>query len=130
VRHLSPGPTQPSLFPEAPLPPVPVVERHPSTQAAFDVFWAAYPRRVGKADAEKAFPAAVRRAGSVDVMLDTIATWLGEWQSRPQFCPYPATWLRRDGWCDDPPVPHIEDRHLSTRESAFATVARRKGLIA
>lgn len=119
----------PSLFVQE-APPVPRADRHLDVQVAFDQFWQAYPRRVGKADARKAFTDAVHRAGGIDRMLDTIAVWTVEWQARPQFCPYPATWLRRDGWDDDPPVRHTVERHLSSRESALAVVARRHGLIA
>jgi len=107
------------LFPDAAPPACP--------DQAFDTFWRAYPRHVGKADARKAFTAALRRAGGVDVMLATIAEWVAEWRSRPQFCPYPATWLRRDGWCDDPPVRRVVERRLNGRETALAIVGRRVG---
>lgn len=120
---------QPSLFVQS-APPIPRTDRHLDVQEAFDRFWSAYPRRVGKADARKAFTDAVKRAGGIDRMLDTIVVWTAEWQARPQFCPYPATWLRRDGWDDDPPVRHVQQRQLTSRETALAVVARRHGLIA
>lgn len=71
--------------------------------AAFDRFWACYPRKVGKLDAWKAWKAAhVTR----DLFARIVATL--KWQCRAwdgdevRFIPYPATWLRQGRWLDDP----------------------------
>jgi len=122
--------SHPTLFSDPEPPSLSVVrDLHPATTEAFATFWQAYPRRVGKRDAQQAFTPALRRAPSLDAMLHTIGLWLPEWLARPQFTPYPATWLRRDGWDDEPPVRHVTERRLSTREAAFAAVARRKGVM-
>lgn len=68
----------------------------------FDQFWAAYPKKVGKIDARKAFT----RAKDKPVPKEMIA--ILEQQKRSEqwrknngeFIPNPATWLNRGGWED------------------------------
>lgn len=69
----------------------------------FSMFWQAYPRRVGKASAEKAW---IKNgcAKLVPQILTAVrackisADWTKE---GGQFIPYPATWLNRHGWEDE-----------------------------
>lgn len=73
----------------------------------FDEFWQAYPRRVGKNSAIKAYATARSRfAGSLgdyeQSVINGALTLAGDPNLPPvQFVPYPTTWLNRDGWCDD-----------------------------
>lgn len=71
--------------------------------AAFDAFWACYPRKVGRPTAQKAFDRAVKRAGGPTVVLEG-ARRLRDDPNLPekQFIPHPSTWLNRDGWEDEP----------------------------
>jgi hypothetical protein len=70
----------------------------------FEVFWNAYPRRIGKGDALKAW---MKRNGSLpglDVVLKAIesARQSDQWQKENgRFIPYPATWLNRGSWADE-----------------------------
>ena len=72
---------------------------------AFDEFWQAYPRRVAKQTARKAWA----QLQPDDRLLDRILVAL-EWQRRQaqwtrdgaRYIPYPATWLRAHGWEDEP----------------------------
>lgn len=71
----------------------------------FDDFWTAYPRKLGKGDARRAWlrlrPDAVLRAA----MLTAITTQRGspDWQRDDgRFIPYPATWLNGRRWEDEP----------------------------
>lgn len=66
----------------------------------FADFWAAYPRKVGKGGAEKAFAAAIAKGATVA----EIAAGLNRqaWPADPQFIPHPATWLNQRRWLDDP----------------------------
>lgn len=66
----------------------------------FPDFWAAYPRKVGKGAAEKAFAAAIAKGASVA----DIAAGLNRqrWPADAQFIPHPATWLNQSRWQDDP----------------------------
>lgn len=71
----------------------------------FDEFWAAYPKRVGKGDARKAWAKLKPSPADLVRMLQAIA-----WQSKTpqwtknagQFIPYPASWLRQERWEDEP----------------------------
>jgi hypothetical protein len=95
-----------------------VTPREPATAALgtalashyFDQFWAAYPRKVGKPAARRAFLAAVKRAMLLDIA-EGLARWRGHWaaENRPEFIPHPATWLNQDRW-DDQPTPPSKPR--------------------
>jgi len=69
----------------------------------FDTFWAAYPRKVGKATARQAFDKAVRRTGNPARVIEG-ARRLAADPNLPEreFIPHPPTWLNRDGWEDEP----------------------------
>jgi uncharacterized protein YdaU (DUF1376 family) len=91
-------------------PPTPFLELSPpKPQAApagdFDAFWKAYPRRVGKDAARKAFTAAVKRSSVAAVMAGLQAA---RFSSDPQFVPHPATWLNQGRWADEAPVAPVE----------------------
>lgn len=71
--------------------------------ADFEVFWAAYPRKVGKQAALKAYER------NVDVPVETLLTVIGrekrteQWKrDGGQFIPHPATWLNQHRWLDEP----------------------------
>lgn len=72
----------------------------------FDAFWAAYPKKKAKPDARKAFTAAIKKT-DLATMLAAIARqrrsadWL---KQSGQFIPYPASWLRQEGWADEDEV--------------------------
>lgn len=69
---------------------------------AFDMIWAAYPRKVGKAAAVKAWRA-IANPPAVEVVIKAIETWRGsdQWsRDGGKFIPHMSTWLRRDGWLD------------------------------
>lgn len=65
----------------------------------FDEFWTAYPRKVGKADARKAWAKALRRVNA-----DKIVAAVREYPFRDDltFVPHPASWLNGGRWEDDP----------------------------
>lgn len=65
----------------------------------FDHFWQAYPSKVGKADARKAFDKA-SKVVSFDVMMDGLARYAAKTDDRP-WC-NPGTWLRQERWADQP----------------------------
>ncbi len=70
--------------------------------SAFERFWEIWPNKVAKRAAEKAFPNALKRAGSIEVMLagiDRAAHSSRKW--REGYIPNPATWLNADRWNDD-----------------------------
>jgi len=70
----------------------------------FDQFWQAYPRKVGRKAAQKAFQNAQDRP-RIDDLVEAIhrardsSQWL---KDGGQFIPHPSTWLNRGGWADEP----------------------------
>lgn len=75
-----------------------------AVDAAFDRWWAVYPKRVAKVDAEKAWrklrpdSALVERIVSATIAAARCERWLDE---GGRFIPYPATWLNRRSWEDE-----------------------------
>lgn len=73
----------------------------------FDIFWEAYPRKVGKLNAVNAWNKAVS-AGvmpSIDALVDAVRAQCAsqQWQKEGgQFIPHPATWLNNQRWTDVP----------------------------
>jgi hypothetical protein len=69
----------------------------------FDDFWESYPKHLQKGEARKAFYKAVQRVGDAQVIMDGLMRMTNDPNLPPkQFIPYPATWLNRDGWEDEP----------------------------
>lgn len=68
----------------------------------FDEFWEIYPRKVGKASAEKAYLKAIQETAPEIVQAG--AEKLARDPNLPpvQFIPHPTTWLNRSGWNDEP----------------------------
>lgn len=73
----------------------------------FDRFWSAYARKLSKGAARKAFEVA-RKAGKLPPIDDLLAKLAAlqsshQWsRDGRQYQPYPATWLNREGWHDEP----------------------------
>lgn len=71
--------------------------------ALFDVFWKAYPKKVGKDAARKAFDKRKPTQELLDQMLKAVGQqritsgWLKE---GGQFIPHPSTWLNEGRWMD------------------------------
>lgn len=77
------------------------IENDSYTRDAFDVFWKAYPRKVGKEAARKAF-------AKVTAPLETLVAAVEAQKASPQwtkdngqFIPHPATWLNQGRWEDE-----------------------------
>ncbi|WP_343625390.1 hypothetical protein [Roseateles puraquae] len=70
----------------------------------FEAFWSAYPRKVGKAAAVKAF---AKVAPSEDLLRGMLGAVAEQRQSTQwvkdggQFVPHPATWLNQQRWLDE-----------------------------
>lgn len=75
----------------------------------WEAFWRAYPRKVGKPDAFKAWKAVAAHKGGAgpeaERVMEGLVPWLRYWQARaePEYVPHPATWLRQRRWEDAPP---------------------------
>jgi hypothetical protein len=71
---------------------------------AFEAFYAVYPKKRSKGDAEKAWKALKPDSALVSRIIMALIEWQAspEWQKDyGKFIPYPATWLRAKGWEDE-----------------------------
>ena len=94
-------------------------------QADFAEFWQAYPRKVGKGAAWKAYAKAVAAASAVVVNEGARRLAADPYLPPTQFVPYPATWLNREGW-EDAPYPERELTPEEKQAKAKAENERRR----
>lgn len=122
------NPVQPSPLPSPlplPLPSPPSSEKtsnqdkvsshaqdKPARDADFDLFWAAYPKKKAKGDAQKAFK---KVKAPIGVILSAVEKQKQSEQWRRdggRFIPYPATWLNGQRWEDETDTPTFShDQH-------------------
>jgi hypothetical protein len=89
----------------------------------FAEFWSAYPRKVGKAAAKKAWRQATKRESSSAIVAACRA--MASDPNLPtdrSLIPHPTTWLNRDGW-EDEPYPEPVDAKPPSASRMFATLA-------
>jgi len=67
----------------------------------FDDFWSAYPRKVGKGQAEKQFTKTLKTFSFDEIMAGLAAFCDAAQTMDKKFIPYPATWLNGKRWQDD-----------------------------
>ena len=85
----------------------------------FCIFWKEYPKKVGKAAAEKAFLKLKPSEEILQQMLDTIKAqkrteqWM---RDNGQYIPNPATWLNRGQWEDEITDPQSQKADISLDE--------------
>lgn len=70
----------------------------------FDLFWAAYPKKVAKGEARKAFGQTQAIRPPINYLIEAIQkhcqqeAWM---KDAGKFIPHPATWLRQERWEDE-----------------------------
>lgn len=116
----------PPLAPSPPDPPNPTPPRLDITPRAkgpagkpsgFARWWEAYPNKVGKQAAERAYATACRKIGGHDpprVLLDGLQRALASGVWDEGFIPHPTTWLNQGRW-DDEPAPKPPPRKAHDR---------------
>ena len=72
-------------------------EKHSKSDDLFAEFWNAYPRKLDKAKAFRAFRSALKRAKFEDILAGVIA-YRNDPKRDPDYTKYPATWLNNDAW--------------------------------
>jgi hypothetical protein len=121
---LSPEP--PILPNPQPVPPSP--PKGGSSPTDFAEFWALFPNKVGKRDAEKAFVKASNRA-DLQAILAGLRLYAAKTDDRP-WC-NPATWLNQDRWEDAPAAqPQRQSTSPPRKRTPFddlAEIERAKG---
>lgn len=83
---------------------------------AFDAFWLAYPRRVDKGTAQRAWTRATRKAEACRIIAAARA-YAEDPARKPEFTKYPATWLNAEAWGngaehDDEAARHEADQQV------------------
>jgi len=87
----------------------------------FETFWSVYPRRESKKDAHTAFKAAKKRA-PLEQIMQGAERYRNDPNREQQFTKLPATWLRADGWEDDPLPPRQPNRQQTTQSTPTAAL--------
>lgn len=108
-------PQEPTLFGAADLPPVVLVHSARAAPPAltFDDFWDAYPKRRGKADAERAWDKAIKNGIDAARIIRGATSYAAERADEdPQYTKHPATWLNKGCWDDEPDAPPAPGSHL------------------
>ncbi len=70
----------------------------------FESFWQAWPKKKSKGDARKAWKQTKAIRPALDVIVAKVGLLKGtrNWlKDGGQFIPYPASWLRAEGWDDE-----------------------------
>lgn len=67
--------------------------------ADFERFWQAYPRKVGKGQARRAWATALKKT-TADFIILVVSSQ--KFDHRERFQPHPATWLNGERWLDEP----------------------------
>ncbi|SER53994.1 Pyocin large subunit-like protein [Pseudomonas soli] len=86
-------------------------------------FWKLYPRKVGKANAEKAWSKLKVDADLFERMAGALAAWAAspDWtKDGGQFIPHPATWLNGKRWEDEMPAAGNVHHLPTSRHHGFA----------
>lgn len=87
-----------------------VKELNAQSDELFEEFWNAYPRKLDKAKAFRAFKSALKRSGFEDILAGVLL-YRSDPKRDPDFTKYPATWLNSDSW---------ENSHEPSKDSEVA----------
>lgn len=68
----------------------------------FDVFWEAYPKKMAKGQAKKAWAKAIKSEDAQTIIDATVDYAICQKGKDKQFIPYPASWLNAERWKDEP----------------------------
>lgn len=100
LSPLIPPPHPPPISPQNP-PPAKNARERASVSVEFEnEFWPAYPHKVGKADAQKAFVKA-RARSELPALIAGLRNYIATKPADRPWC-NPSTWLNQDRWLDQP----------------------------
>ena len=92
-------------------------EKEKKGNEAFDAFWTAYPRKVGKGAAKKAFEEVPKSKHAAILRAIEAQKKSEQWQKENgKYIPNPATWLNQERWEDE-----LAERKSAADTSAFNT---------
>jgi len=127
VRSTRPDPSRPvPASPNGDTPPVVPRQgtssrgRTSSTPDRFDEFWSAYPRRVGKQAAIKAWRKAVELTDP-DTIIEGARRYAAARDGEdPKYTAHPSTWLNAGRWDDEPEPRYTPPPKMSTKDERIA----------
>ena len=97
----------------------------------FAIFWEAYPKKVGRPAAKKAWLSKVKVDDRYPEVIAGLEMWKQseQWQDA-QFIPYPATFLNQQRWQDQVPKNGgtKNDQRIARTVAAFSAVATKYGV--
>ena len=97
----------------------------------FFEFWNAYPKKLDKAKAFRAFKSALKRAKFEDILAGVIA-YRNDPTRNPDFTKYPASWLNADSWENAATLPEVrkaaEEKRTKELERTKAFLAEQAEL--
>lgn len=101
-------------------------ENHNKEASSFDEFWEAYPRKIDKAKALKAFKSALKRT-SFETIIAGVKAYANDPTRKPEFTKYPASWLNADAWENTVSTPELraiaEERRAREKAASDAYLA-------
>jgi len=90
------------------------------TPERFDEFWSAYPKRVGKQAAIRAWRKAIELA-DCDQIIEGARRYAESRQGEdPKFTAHPSTWLNAGRWDDEPEPRYTPPPQMSTKDQRIA----------
>lgn len=96
-----------------------------AADAEFQRFYDAYPRKVGKPAARRAW-AGARRKAEAEAIFNGLQRWLAYWRDKDsQFVAHPSTWLNQERWNDDPGLNGREYATNDQQQQALAKLRER-----
>lgn len=93
----------------------------------FDAFWEAYPRKVDKEDARKAWAGLAPDGAAFERIMAGLESWkkAGSWnRDGNAYIPHPATWLNKRRWESEPDLP--EPARKDSKFSYFMNYKQRR----
>lgn len=93
---------------------------HAQNEELFQEFWNAYPRKLDKAKAFRAFKSALKRATFEDILAGVIA-YRNDPKRDPDYTKYPATWLNSDAWENAASVPDVDPSQIRKQREREAS---------
>lgn len=84
-----------------------------NTPPGFETFWTAYPHKVGKRVAAKAYAAAIKRGATLEALLRGLETYKRTKRSYADWC-HPSTFLNQDRYLDEPAPEMTRERNRTT----------------
>lgn len=94
-------PDSPLLIPDSPLPNKTILRKKVALDDGFDEFWNVYPKKVGKADAQKKW---ISKKPNIDFVLQALRWQMPseQWnKNNGEFIPNPSTYINQERWNDE-----------------------------